>query len=175
MSLVRDATITGAVALTAIGGAPAIARGQEEIPSCCGIPAALATLAVGDEVRAFGGHGGAVEGRVKEPWPDRTLRLEVDDVPDRVIALPLPLVDSLEVKVDRADGGAFLGGGIGVGIGLLALHGIANLTCEAVDNECDSGPTTAAWVGFAVGGAALGAGIGWIVGRDNSRWERVYP
>jgi hypothetical protein len=135
----------------------------------------MAALHVGDAVRVFAPPRPRVEGRVASPWPAGRLRVELDDPTGEVVELPLALVDSLSMAVGRGEGGAFLGGAIGAGLGLLALHGLANLFCEAVDNDCDSGPDTVAWIGFAAGGAALGAGIGWIVGRDTPRWETVYP
>jgi hypothetical protein len=161
--------------IVALAVAPPSTYGQEAVPAEARARRFESVLKVGDPIRAFPVADAPVEGRLLAPWPGSRLRIDAGGTGMETIELPRAVLDSLEVGRHRGSSGAVVGGVVGAGLGLLLVQAIGDLVCDAPDDDCDSEPDAIAWIGFGTGGAALGGGIGWLIGKEMRRWERVFP
>ena len=149
LALVTALTIA---AIAAAGATPAAA--QTRVSS---LDELRRDLSPGDRITVVPAAGPAVEGRLMRFGADEMeIRLEKRARPPtlRDVTLPLTGISSLERPRDSARNGAAIGALVGAGAG-----GAMFLAALVVDrNEIDE------WAGFYAGAAAVGTGIGALIG-----------
>ena len=134
------------------------------LPAQDSLPAPLARLKPGQRIRVLTVDGARVDARIagftNEP---AVLRLAADS------AVPLAAIDSLWQRRTRAGTGAWIGAAA-LGVPSVIFWG---WFCNAVSEGtgCDAWNVVA---GLSLAGAAVGAGVGALIGSGVVRWELRY-
>lgn len=153
--------VAACVALTPSGGT---AQTEE-----AGRLASVTALDVGQELRVESSLVGQVEGRYVSVT-DLHLTLARDSIRTEI---PLASIERLWVKGRATETGALIGAGIGLASGLVFGLLLSSVACEPVDGgDCTTVEVMAVTGALGtVGGAAIGAGIGYV----SPAWRLRFP
>lgn len=130
-----------------------------------------ATIEPGSYVRVTRDDGRRDMGRLLLPAPVDSLILRASA---GTIEIPHAAIDSMWVGHTRTGAGAAIGGLAGAVAGGLILLGLNEALCESSTGAC-GGPSSSGWVLMIGGGAAVGAGVGALVGSGTLAWSIVFP
>jgi hypothetical protein len=150
----------------AVGAAFAQETGENTRQS--GVAAVVSALAAEQTIRVTLGREIPLEGELL-PGPENALRLRSHE---RVLDIPFERIDSLWTRQARTRQGAFVGGVIGATAGALLTWAASAAICDA--SSCDPPPATT-WALMVGGGAAIGTGVGAVVGSSSFHWKILFP
>lgn len=150
------------------------AQESDEPQESAGAPAiadVAAAIDPGSYVRVTWDRGRRDVGKLQPPGPIDALSLRASA---GTIEIPYAAIDSMWTGRTRTADGAAIGGLAGAVAGGLVLLGLNEALCESPSGAC-GGPSTSGWVIMIGGGAAVGTGVGALIGSGTLGWDVVFP